>query len=90
MDNLERRILANMYAVRSTWWRCIDNIFSIWPPGEDQLTVFLDKVNQFHPYIKFMAEWSAKSVVFLDTKVTVENEGCLSIDLYVEPTDTHQ
>ena len=40
--------------------------------------------------MKFLAEWSTKSVSFLDTKVMVENDGYLTSDLYVKPTDTHQ
>ena len=90
MNNLERRMLAKLDAVPSTWWRYIDDVFAIWPHGEEQLVEFLEKINQFHPSINFTAEWSEKSVSFLDTKVTVENEGCLTTDLYVKPTDTHQ
>ena len=51
---------------------------------------FLKKINQYHPSIKFTAEWLAKSVVFPDKTVTVDNKGCLTTDLYVNPTDTHQ
>ena len=61
MDNFERRMLANMDAVPSTWWRYIDDVFAIWPHDEEQLVVFLKKINQFHPSIKFMAKWSSKS-----------------------------
>ena len=68
----------------------IDDTFAIWPYGEEQLLEFLEKINLFHPSIKFTAKWSAKSVVFLDTTVTVDNEGCLITDLYKKPTDTHQ
>ena len=90
MDNLERRMLAKMDAVPSTCWRYIDDVFAIWPHGKEHWIKFLEKINQFHPFIKFTAEWSAKSVLFPDTMVTVENEGCLTPDLYVKPTDTHQ
>ena len=83
-------MLAKMDAVPSTWWRYIDDVFAIWPHGEEQLVEFLDKMNQFHPSIKFMAKSSAKPVLFLDMKVTVENEICLTTDLYVKLTDTHQ
>ena len=79
-----------MDAVPPSWWRYIDDVFAIWPHGEEELVEFLKKMNQFYPSIKFMAEWSAKSVSFLDTKVMVENEICLPTDLYVKPTDTHQ
>ena len=90
MYNLERQMLANMDAGPSTWWRYIDDVFAIWPHGNKKLIEFLEKINQLHPSIKFKAEWSAKSVLFLDTKVAVENEGCLTTDLHVKPTDTHQ
>ena len=53
------------------WWRYIDDIFAIWPHGEEHLTTFLGGINNFHPSIKFTAEWSYTSVTFLNTKVTV-------------------
>ena len=90
MDNLERWILANLGAVPSTWWRYRDDIFAIWPHSEERLTQFLKKINDLHLSIKFTAEWFAKFVSFLDTEVSVHNEGYLTIDLYVKPTDTHQ
>ena len=73
MNNLERRVLANMDATPSIWWRCIDDIFSIWPHDEEQLLEFLKKINQFHPSVKFTAEWSVKSVAFLNATVMVNN-----------------
>ena len=89
MDNLERQMLAKMDAVTSTWWRYINDVFAIWPHGEEQLIKFLVEINQFHPSVKFTTKWSAKFASFLNTKVTVKNEGCLTTDLYVKPTDTH-
>ena len=44
----------------------------------------------FHPWIKFAAKLSPKSVTFLDTKITVDNQGHFNINLYVKLTDTHQ
>ena len=89
MDNLERRILAKLNAVPSTWWSYINDIFAIWPHGEERIK-FLEKINHLHNIIKFMAEWSAKSISFLNMKVSVDNEGYLTTDLYVKPADTHQ
>ena len=77
-----------MDAVPSTWWRYIDGIFAIWPHGEEQLAEFLEKINQFHPFITLTAKWLANFVSFLDTTVLVDNEECLTTDLYVKPTDT--
>ena len=90
-DDLERQMLAKMGVIPSTWWRYIIDIFAIWPNGEEQLITFLEKINhQFHPSIKFTAEWSPKTVSCLDTKVTVDSEGCLTTVLHVKVTDTHQ
>ena len=90
MDNLERRMLANTDAISSTWWRYIYDISAIWSHGEEQLTEFLEKVNQFHPSSKFTVKWPMKFVAFLDTTVSVDNEGCLTTNLCVKPTNTHQ
>ena len=76
--------------VPPTWWRYIDDNFAIWQHSEERLTQFLENINHLHSFIKFTAEWSAKSVSFLDTKVSVDDEGYLTTDLYVKPTDTHQ
>ena len=52
--------------------------------------MFLEYLNKFHPSIKFTAQWSSKSVKFLHSKVWVDDEGCLTTDLYMKPTDTHE
>ena len=90
MDELERRILANMDRAPTTRWRYINYMFAIWPHGKEHLSTFLDGINNFHPSIKFTAEWSYMSVTSLNTKVTIDDEGGLVTDLYVKPRDTHQ
>ena len=81
MDDLERQILVNVDRAPITWWNYIDDIFAIWPHGEEHLTIFLDGIKNFYPSIKFTAEWSYASVPFLDTKVTIDDEGHLVTDL---------
>ena len=49
----------------------------------------MEDLNQAHPTIKFTTEWSRSSIPFLDTRVLLEN-GQLTTDLHVKPTDTHQ
>ena len=68
VDNLEKEILTSMEKTPSTWWRYIDDVFAIWPHDEEQLKVFFKYLNEFHPSIKFTAEWSSNSVTFLILK----------------------
>ena len=46
----------------------------IWQHVEDELKIFLEKLNNFHPSIKFTCAYSREKV----------------IDLYVKQTDGHQ
>ena len=49
----------------------------------------MEEINNYHPTIKFTAEWSRESVSFLDVKVILRG-GRIITDLYTKPTDTHQ
>ena len=46
-------------------------------------------LNSFHETIKFTAEISETSVNFLDTKVSKDENGRITTDLYTKPTDSH-
>ena len=70
------------------WWRYIDDIFMIWQHGEDELKIFLDKLNNFHSSIKFTCEYSRENVNHLDVQVIV-TEGKLITGLYIKQTDSH-
>ena len=61
--------------------------FFIWEHGEESLEKFLNKLNTFHPTIKFTAEYSKEAINFLDVNVRLV-EGELMTDLFVKPTDT--
>ena len=50
---------------------------------------FLNKLNSFHPTIKFTAEDSKETINFLDVNIRLVG-GELMTDLLVKPTDTHQ
>ena len=51
--------------------------------------IIIDRYNRLHPTLKFTAEWSDSSVMFLDTKVALEEVGIIT-DLHIKLTDTHQ
>ena len=89
MDRLERKMLHEMNRMLAMWWKYSDDIFAIWTHGKERLVKFINGINQYHPNIKFTAEWSPVSVSFLDTRLYLEEERLLT-DLRVKKTDTHQ
>ena len=50
---------------------------------------FVEILNEIHPTIKFITEWSQKSTKFLDVTVSLINSH-IETDLYVKPTDSQQ
>ena len=64
----------------SVWWRFTDDVFVIWPHSKGCVNEFLNMINNEHSTIKFTAEWSCRSVLFLDVKVNI-HEGQLITDL---------
>ena len=87
MAALEEDFLETLIKKPWLWWRYIDDIFMIWQHGENELKIFLDKLNNFHPYIKFTCEHSREKVNYLDVQVIVR-EGNLITYLYIKP-DLH-
>ena len=61
----------------------------IWQHGQDVLKIFLEKLSNFHPSIKFTCEYSRDRVNYLDIQLIVR-EGKLIIDFYVKQTGSHQ
>ena len=56
----------------------IDDIFLIWPHGEETLTEFIHMINNQHPTIKFTEEYSRTEIPFLDTLVFKEDNKLLT------------
>ena len=67
MAELEEKILEIVDNKPYIWWRYIDDIFFIWEHGEEKLRNFVNNLN------KFTAEWSQKSINFLDVTVSLIN-----------------
>ena len=83
MAELEEKIIEIVGNKPYLWWRYIDDIFFIWEHGEEKLRNFVNNLN------KFTAEWSQKSINFLDVTVSLI-DGQIETDLYIKPTDSHQ
>ena len=65
MADLEENILNAFEEKPMIWWRYTDDIFFfIWELGEESLEKILNKLNSFHPTIKFIAEYSKETINF--------------------------
>ena len=53
------------------WIRYIDKMFLIWTQGENKFIEFLNKLNSFHPTIKFV---SSQEINFLDTTIYIDHD----------------
>ena len=62
--DLEGKILNASEKKPLIWWRYVDDIFFIWEHEEESLEKFLNKLNSFHPTIKFTAEYSKEAINF--------------------------
>ena len=64
-------------------------IFFILEHGKEALRDFVEILNEIHPTIKFITEWSQESTKFLDVTVSLINSQ-IETDLYAKPTDNQQ
>ena len=83
MAELEEKILEIADYKPYLWWRYIEE------HGEEKLRDFVQTLSEIHPTIKFTAEWSQKTINFLDATVSLI-DGQIETDVYVKPTDSHQ
>ena len=88
MAYLEERFLDECRLKPLMYSRYIDDIFFLWPHGKRSLTRFIDKVNSFHPTIKFTYECSTSSIHYLDIQVSLVNDP-IQTSVFTKPTDRH-
>ena len=92
MGYLEKDILLKAVHKPLVWFRYLDDIFFIWPHGEEKHAEFLEMANRNQYGMVFETSQesiSNKSVPFLDIKVILKN-GKIKTDLHQKPTDKHQ
>ena len=89
MDRVENEFLDSELVKPWLWLRYIDDVFFIWTESEEKLEGFLNRLNDFHPNLKFTHEKSKSSVNFLDVSVSIVDNK-IETDLYCKPTDCHQ
>ena len=68
---MESDFLESEIVMPWLWLRNIDDIRFMWTEGEDQLEGFLNRLDNFHPNLKFTDEKSKSSLNFLDVSIRI-------------------
>ena len=87
MDAIETSFLSSSPLKTSIYFRDIDDIFLIWPHGNDSLTHFLEHAKNIHQNIKFTHERSKTTLSFLDVSVKIAQNKIFTT-LHKKPTAT--
>ena len=94
MALIEEEIIRQSKAKPREWKRYIDEIFSVWDYTKQEIYLFIEQANNFHPTIKFTAEISEIKTTFQDTIIykgdRFRNDSVLDIRTHCKPTETFQ
>ena len=94
MAHIEEEIIRQSKTKPREWKRYIDDIFSLWDSTSQDISLFIEQANKFHPTIKFPSEVSEIETTFLDTIIykgrTFRNDSILDIRTQYKPTETFQ
>jgi hypothetical protein len=90
LGKLEEKIYKGTDNKPTNPLRYIDDRFFYWTTGIDNLSKFMEYMNQQHATIKFTFETSQIEIPFLDTLVRIDPiSRRMYTTLYSKPTDTH-
>ena len=62
MDRVETEFLEKEHFKPWIWLKYIDYIFFVWTHVEDEFYKFLERLNSFHPNLKFTLECSREEI----------------------------
>ena len=86
MGLVEEKLWDSCPLKPTEWCRFIDDIWGLWPHGEDEFLSFMEILNNLYPSeLEFTFDFSFNSVNFLDLTISRTKEGFLSTDLFVKP-----
>ena len=90
MEAFEKRALDTATQKPILWIRYVDDVFAIWPHGDQALDAFLTHLNSQHPAIQFtMEKEKDQKIAFLD--VQVERKGdSTTTSIFRKKTHTNQ
>ena len=85
MAEIETKVLNQSNIKPRVWKRYIDDVFSLWDASKQDIDLFIEQANTFHPTIKFTAEISEKEITFLDKPKSI-----VDVKTHYKPTETFQ
>ena len=93
-QKLEQTILRQNTKKPLARKRFVDDIFCLWDTNKEDIELFNEQANAYHPTIKFTAEVSQIETTFLDTTAykgeRFEKERILDVRTHFKPTETFQ
>ena len=94
MAEFETKLIRQSRIKLIDWTHYIDEIFSLWNKSKQDINLFIEQANQFHPSIKFTAEISENEITFLDTIIYKGDrfltDSILDIKTHYRLTETFQ
>ena len=90
MSAIESLILTSSAQYQPVaYMRYIDDVLGVWTHGAEKLDEYFQFLNNFHPALRFSIERTDKTaggqIPFLDTVITVHDDGVYNTELYVKP-----
>ncbi|KAJ8914806.1 hypothetical protein NQ315_014551 [Exocentrus adspersus] len=93
MEHFEETYVKSYINKPKIWWRYVDDVFSIWPHRQDNLTDFLNFLNNIEPTIKFTLELEENNKLpFLDVMISKNTEinSNFQTNVYRKKTNTNR
>ena len=89
MSAFEEKHMPNSPLQPLVWKRFIDDILCVFTEDSPLIQTMFEWLNSLHPTIKFTMD-KGKSISFLDTYLTIREDGSIRIRPYTKPTDRKQ
>ena len=85
----ENKFFSNYRGPKPDLYKCyIDDCVGATSSSREELNLFINSVNSFHPALKYTWEISENSLALLDIKLSISDNG-LSTSVHYKPTDSH-
>ena len=86
---IENKFFSNYHGPKPDLYkRYIDDCVGATSSSKEELNLFINSVNSFHPALKYTWEISENSLAYLDIKLSINDNG-LSTSVHYKPTDSH-